>query len=81
MSDPEDHRKLHDELEREAGEMEEAGDELGEDTRAVRADWEQKQADEGVPGAEAEPEDGPVVKRREDVEPEAEREPDPEPEA
>ncbi len=67
MTEAEDHRRRHDELEGEAGELERSGDALGAETRSVREDWERKQADESVPGAEAEPEDGPVV-RREDSE-------------
>ena len=43
------------EYEREADEMQERSDRLGEEIADVREDWERKKADDGVPGAQGAP--------------------------
>ena len=52
-----EHEEQAERLEREAAEMQERSDALGEDIDAVREDWETKQRDEHVPGAQT-PEGG-----------------------
>jgi hypothetical protein len=49
--------RLADEAEREADELEHAGQEVGEDIDSARRDWQRKQDDDGVPGAVPDPED------------------------
>jgi hypothetical protein len=59
----EDHKEKAAEAEYELAEMEAGADTLGDKIEETRADWERKQADPGVPGADDEAhrggEDGP----------------------
>ncbi len=54
--DSEDHRRLADELENEAHDMERRSEELQDEVQDTRQDWERKRADPSVPGAV--PQDG-----------------------
>ncbi len=72
MTEREDHEQLADELDHDVERMEQESDRLEEEISGVRADWESKRADGGVPGA---------VPRSKDSPPEtAGPEPEPEPE-
>jgi hypothetical protein len=57
-----------DRLEREADQMEERSSELGEDVEGQRREWESKQEEDAVPGAQSE----------ESLEPEVPGQPEPE---
>jgi hypothetical protein len=46
-----DHDALADQLEAEAGKLQQHSDELGDEVKDTREDWERKRADAGVPGA------------------------------
>ena len=50
-----DHEETAERLEREADDMEHRGRQVDEDIEAAREDWERKQLDDSVPGAEGEP--------------------------
>jgi len=50
----EDHQEKAAEVEHELAEMEDGADTLGDKIEETRADWERKQADPGVPGADDE---------------------------
>ncbi len=52
-----DHQKLAAGGDREAEDLKQQGDKLGEDIDATKADWEHKQADASVPGAVPDPGD------------------------
>ena len=52
-----DHDDIADDAEREASDLKNQGDKLGEDIEATKSDWEQKQDDSGVPGAVPDPGD------------------------
>ncbi len=64
----EDHERLADELESEAGRLEAHSDELRGDIEEARTDWESKRADPRVPGAPR-PEEGGEEAPREDETP------------
>ena len=51
----EDHQDLHRELEREADDLEHAGQDLDQKLQQTKADWESRQNSESVPGAEGTP--------------------------
>ena len=51
------HEERHAELKAEADEMQERSDELGEEIREVEEDWQAKELDRGVPGAQPAPEE------------------------
>jgi hypothetical protein len=53
-----EHRKLADDLEREADDMQKNSDRVADQASDLREDWERKQKDPGVPGAEGRPESG-----------------------
>ena len=57
MTDDErqDHEANADELERELDDMQEHTDKLGDEIEGAGEDWEQRKADERVPGATGEP--------------------------
>jgi hypothetical protein len=46
-----DPHELSEDLEREANELEQHGQEVGNAVDETRADWERKRRDDGVPGA------------------------------
>ena len=50
-----DHQDLHRELEREADDLEHAGQDLDQKLQQTKADWESRQSSESVPGAEGTP--------------------------
>lgn len=61
-----DHEKLADELEREADRLTEHSEELEDQVKDARSDWERKRSDESVPGAPPPPgEDAEAPKRDE----------------
>jgi hypothetical protein len=51
------HEQQHERLEREAADMEEKSERLGDDIARTKQAWEAQKADEGVPGAQS-PEGG-----------------------
>ena len=51
MSEREDYNRLADEMDHEAGRMEQQSEQLEDEISDVREDWERKRADERVPGA------------------------------
>jgi hypothetical protein len=55
----EHHDERADELEREADKLEQHTEHVGERIADVRKDWESKQEDQSVPGAQPEPGDDP----------------------
>ena len=57
MTEREDYQELADDLDHEADRLQHEGDRLGEHIADTKQDWEQKRADDGVPGANA-PEPG-----------------------
>jgi hypothetical protein len=50
-----DHEKTAEALEREADDMARRGEQVGDDIKATREEWEAKQRDSAVPGATGEP--------------------------
>jgi hypothetical protein len=55
-----EHEEQAREMERDAAEMEEHSDKLGERIEETRRDWEAKEQDPSVPGAQPDPEDEKV---------------------
>jgi hypothetical protein len=56
----EDHERLAEKLDQEAGRLEDRSEELGQQIDRTRSDWHAKQTDAGVPGAvEPAGDDGP----------------------
>jgi hypothetical protein len=53
-----EHEEQADRLEREADKLEQESDRVGSDIDDARRDWEQKQEDASVPGAQPAPGDG-----------------------
>jgi hypothetical protein len=53
----EGHERQHERLEREAADMQEKSERLGDEISRTRRDWEAQKTDEGVPGAQS-PEGG-----------------------
>jgi hypothetical protein len=53
MSETE-HERIHEQAEREAGDLERRNEELGEHVDRARQDWESKKSDVSVPGAQPE---------------------------
>jgi hypothetical protein len=51
-----EHEEQADRAERELADMQEHADSLGDDIETTRDDWERKQRDSSVPGAEGDPE-------------------------
>ncbi len=49
-----EHERIHERAERQADDLERRGDELGDQIRDTRQDWESKKGDEKVPGAQPE---------------------------
>ena len=56
--DRQDHDAKADELEREVDELQEHSDKLGDKIEGAGEDWEQRKADDSVPGATGEPREG-----------------------
>jgi hypothetical protein len=54
-----EHEEHAEELEREADKLDEHSDEVGEDIDEARREWEAKEDDPGVPGAQPEQSDQP----------------------
>ena len=52
-----EHEEQADKLEREADRLEEHSDEVGERIEDVKGDWESKESDASVPGAQPAPEE------------------------
>jgi hypothetical protein len=52
-----EHEEHAEELEREADKLDEHSDEVGEDIDEARREWEAKEDDPGVPGAQPDPDE------------------------
>lgn len=65
-----EHERDHERLEREADDMQEQSERLGDEISGAREDWESKQRDSRVPGATGGPDDAEG-----DLPPEAEEPP------
>jgi hypothetical protein len=49
-----EHDRLHERAQREADDLEQRGEKLGEEIDRTRQDWESKKGDQSVPGAQPE---------------------------
>jgi hypothetical protein len=52
-----EHEQVHEQHEREADDLERQSEKLDEQIKEVRQDWESKQGDESVPGAQPDEDD------------------------
>ena len=61
-----EHEEKADEMEHDAEDMEEQSERVGDHIDDTRRDWESKEQDQSVPGAQPDPEDGEESASEED---------------